>query len=85
MEVFIKLDNVNIGYVLPNTILKGVNKLRVYASVNNVFTLTNYDGIDPEVNFSGGNRDNGEIYFGVDQYNIYPKTRTVTLGLNVEF
>ena len=81
---FIKLDNINLGYSFPK-IHKGISKLRVYASVNNVFTLTNYDGIDPEVNFSGGNRDNGEIYFGVDQYNIYPKTRTVTLGLNVEF
>ncbi len=81
---FLRLDNVNLGYTLPENTIPGVSKLRVYASVNNVFTLTNYSGIDPEVNFSGGNRDNGEIFFGIDQYNIYPKTRTITLGLNVE-
>ena len=82
---FVKLDNINIGYTLPKDIIKGVSKLRIYTSLNNVFTLTNYDGIDPEVNFSGGDRDKGEIYFGIDQYNIYPKTRTITFGLNVEF
>lgn len=82
---FIKLDNINIGYNFINpSFAKAINKIRVYASVNNVFTLTNYGGIDPEINFSGGNGSN-EIYFGNDQYNIYPKTRTVTFGLNITF
>jgi len=83
---FIRLDNINLGYTLPENVLKSSNmKLRLYASINNVFTLTNYDGIDPEFNFSGGDRNNGEIYFGIDQYNVYPKTRTVTVGLNFDF
>ncbi len=81
---FIKLDNINLGYTLPKNVIKGITSLRVYTSINNVFTLTNYDGIDPEVNFSGGDRNKGEAYFGIDQYNIYPKTRTVTFGINVE-
>ncbi|NMH27159.1 SusC/RagA family TonB-linked outer membrane protein [Flavobacterium silvaticum] len=82
---FIKMDNVNLGYNFKNpSFSKYISNLRVYASMNNVFTLTNYGGIDPEVNFSGGNGTN-EIYFGIDQYNIYPKTRTVTFGLNVTF
>jgi TonB-linked SusC/RagA family outer membrane protein len=82
---FIKLDNVNIGYNFPSPIfLKNVSKIRLYTSVNNVFTLTNYGGIDPEVNFSGG-KDNKEIYFGTDKFNIYPKTRTFTVGLNIIF
>lgn len=81
---FIRLDNINFGYTLPKEVM-GNSKLRLYASINNVFTLTNYDGIDPEFNFSGGDRSKGEINFGVDQYNIYPKTRTITLGLNFDF
>ncbi|MDN3671598.1 SusC/RagA family TonB-linked outer membrane protein [Flavobacterium branchiarum] len=82
---FIKLDNVNIGYNFINpTFLKAASKIRFYASVNNVFTLTKYSGVDPEVNFSGG-KDNKEIYFGTDQFNIYPKTRTITFGLNLIF
>jgi len=82
---FIRLDNINLGYSLPDDVLAQNMRLRFYASVNNVFTLTNYDGIDPEFNFNGGDRGNGEIFFGIDQYNIYPKTRTVTIGLNFDF
>ncbi len=82
---FIKLDNVNFGYNFRNPIFaKAISNIRIYASANNVFTLTNYSGLDPEVNFSGGNGSN-EIYFGTDRYNIYPKTRTFTFGLNVTF
>ena len=81
---FLKLDNINLGYNLPKNTIKGISSLRIYTSINNVFTLTNYDGIDPEVNFSGGDKNKGEAYFGIDQYNIYPKTRTITFGINVE-
>ena len=82
---FIRLDNINFGYSFINpSFAKGISKLRLYASVNNVFTLTNYGGIDPEINFSGGNGSN-EIFFGTDRYNIYPKTRTFTFGLNIAF
>jgi len=83
---FIRLDNINLGYTLPESVFKSdTMNLRFYASMNNVFTLTNYDGIDPEFNFSGGERDKGEIFFGLDQYNVYPKTRTITVGLNFNF
>ena len=82
---FIRLDNVNLGYSFINpSFAKGISKIRLYASANNIFTLTNYGGIDPEINFSGGNGSN-EIYFGTDRYNIYPKTRTFTFGLNIAF
>ncbi|TKG93487.1 TonB-dependent receptor [Puteibacter caeruleilacunae] len=82
---FIKLDNLNVGYTFKTDGWKMIDKLRVYASANNIFTLTNYDGIDPEVNFDGGDKDKGEVHFGIDQYNIYPKTRTITLGVNLTF
>lgn len=82
---FIKLDNINLGYsFVKPSFATAIAKLRFYASVNNVFTLTNYGGGDPEVNFSGG-KDNKEIYFGIDNYNIYPKTRTLTFGVNISF
>lgn len=82
---FIKLDNINLGYTFVNpSFASAISKLRFYASMNNVFTLTNYGGADPEVNFSGG-KDNKEIFFGIDNYNNYPKTRTLTFGLNLSF
>lgn len=71
---FLRLDNISFGYNLRN--VAGFERVRIYIASNNVFTLTNYSGIDPEINYSG-------LSFGLDQYNIYPKTRTLTFGLNV--
>jgi len=55
----------------------GLSKLRVYASANNVFTLTKYTGFDPTVN-------GGAIGAGID-YGTYPSARQFLLGLNVTF
>ncbi len=67
---FLRLDNINFGYEVGQ-IAKNAN-LRVTGNVQNVFVITNYKGIDPEIN-SG--RDN----------NIYPRPRTYVLGLNLDF
>ena len=71
---FIRLDNVSIGYNIKN--LKVVKNIRVYFTSNNLLTITNYSGVDPEISATG-------LSFGLDQYNVYPKTRTFTLGVNV--
>ncbi len=71
---FLRLDNLTLGYNIRN--VGPVNNIRVYFTSNNLFTLTNYSGIDPEISFQG-------ISFGLDQYNVYPKTRTFTFGVNV--
>ena len=71
---FIRLDNISLGYNFANT--GRFERIRIYVASNNVFTLTNYTGIDPEISTSG-------LSFGLDQYDVYPKTRTVTLGVNV--
>jgi TonB-dependent starch-binding outer membrane protein SusC len=70
---FIRLDNLAIGYNLRN--IRGFNNIRVYFASNNVFTITNYTGIDPEISFTG-------LSFGLDQFNVYPKVRTLTFGIN---
>ena len=55
----------------------GLSSLNIYAQVENVFTITNYSGLDPEVPLGGyGARiDNGP----------YPRARTFSMGLNVQF
>ena len=57
---------------------KWLRKARLYFTVNNAFVLTNYSGVDPEMSY-------GSQEPGIDQYNVYPKTRSFTLGLNVGF
>jgi len=70
---FFKLDNITLGYNLNKVsfLSKDLN-IRLYATAQNVFTITKYDGLDPEI-------DNG-----VDD-NIYPRPKTFLLGLNVKF
>jgi len=67
---FFRLDNLNFGYNM-GSIAKGVS-MRLSASVQNVFVITNYKGMDPEVN---GGIDN----------TIYPRPRIFSLGLNLDF
>ena len=68
---FLKLDNVNIGYTVGK-VFNNAASLRLNANAQNVFVITNYDGIDPEIN---GGIDN----------NFYPRPRTFVLGLNLDF
>lgn len=68
---FLKLDNITLGYNAGNFLGNSLSA-RIYGSVQNVFTLTGYDGLDPEV-------QNG------NDYNIYPRPRTFLLGLSLDF
>jgi iron complex outermembrane receptor protein len=65
---FMKLDNVSLSYLIPFETIK----LRASLTAQNVFTITDYTGLDPEISS------------GVDN-NIYPKPRTFVLGLNFNF
>lgn len=73
---FLKCDNITFGYNFSNILKKGsYNGIsgRVSLSMQNVFTITNYSGLDPETN---GN--------GIDS-SMWPRPRTYTLGLNLNF
>ncbi len=77
---YLRLQNVTLGYSLPAAMLDKakLTRLRVYGSINNLFTVTGYKGLDPAV---GGAADTN---FGIDVGN-YPVTRQYTLGLNIGF
>lgn len=77
---FFKLQNVTLGYTIPfkGGITKFISNLRIYGSVTNVFTITGYSGIDPEV-------DNYFLAPGIDYQDKYPTTRSFTVGLSATF
>lgn len=77
---FLRLQTLTVGYTLPKNVLKmlGMTKCRVYATGYNLFTITNYSGYDPEVNIGQGTTPN------ID-YNLYPRSRTYTFGLQLSF
>ncbi len=79
---FLKLKNLTVGYTLPGSLSKRftLSKLRVYISSQNLFTITKYTGLDPEIGIQGGN----PVFNGVDN-GIYPSSRFFTFGLNVTF
>ncbi|MBC7829482.1 MAG: SusC/RagA family TonB-linked outer membrane protein [Chitinophagaceae bacterium] len=86
---FVKLDNATIGYNFPvSTVAGGAFKsIRVYFTGQNLFTITNYTGVDPEVRYTDVN-DNGSINLlapGVDRRETWVYTRAFTLGLNLVF
>ena len=67
-----------LGYTFMN--FRFINSLRLYVTGQNLFTITDYSGFDPEVNSQG----NSNLQLGVD-YNAYPSARAVLFGLNVSF
>lgn len=85
---FLRLQAVTLGYTLQ---LKdaGIDKLRIFVSGENLFVLTNYSGLDPEISIESYNSQEGKMDAllnpGIDRYNVYPKARTVSAGLSVSF
>ena len=75
---FVRLENVTAGYNIPMNDSKYIKNLRVSVTGNNLWLITDYSGVDPELNFSGANG------FGGD-FGIYPRTTSVALGLQVKF
>jgi len=76
------LKNLTVGYTLPQEFAQkiAVSKVRVYVSSQNLFTITSYTGLDPEVGSQGGNATQN----GVDN-GIYPSSRFFTVGINATF
>lgn len=69
---YMRIKNVTLGYTFPDRLLKNTfQKARVYLSAQNLFTFTKYSGFDPEVPSNG-----------VD-FNVYPVTRVLSVGLNI--
>lgn len=77
---YLRLRNAQIGYTLPSSWVKKamLQNVRVYLSGQNLFTISSYSGIDPEVGQSAS------LSRGID-YGIYPQSRVITGGINVTF
>lgn len=79
---YIRLKNITLGYNLPKSIASKIlaKQARIYVSAQNLFTITDYKGLDPETNFY----DQNNLQPGID-YGVYPNYRTYTVGINVTF
>lgn len=79
---FLRLNTLTLGYTFPESLVEkiGISRLRIYGTATNVFIITNYSGLDPEVS----TRRQTPLTPGVD-YSPYPRSRQFVFGLNVNF
>ena len=79
---YLRIQNITLGFNLPKSTLEQLNisRLKLYGSIQNAYTFTNYTGYDPEI----GSFNGDALQMGVDR-GRYPVPRTFTLGINVEF
>lgn len=75
---FVRLENVTAGYIFRFGDSKYVESARISFTGNNLLLLTNYSGMDPEINSSGGNGAGGDN-------GLYPRVRSFAIGLNIKF
>ncbi|MBU2914325.1 SusC/RagA family TonB-linked outer membrane protein [Reichenbachiella agariperforans] len=82
---YVRLKNVTLGYTFPKTILDKtfIRSLRLYVSGQNLLTMTDYPGLDPEVGYqNSGSGADGNRNIGLD-YASYPNVRAYTFGINL--
>jgi TonB-dependent starch-binding outer membrane protein SusC len=78
---FLRINNITLGYTLPKNILKKVHisNLRIYGTLNNIYTFTKFSGYDPEVSATSS-----LLTRGVDN-SSYPRSKSCVLGINMSF
>ncbi len=80
---YLRIQNISLGYTLPRKWVNkaGIQNLKIYANLQNIYTFTKYDGYDPEV---GSSYSNGNWLSGIDN-GRYPSPRIYTFGINFTF
>ena len=78
---YVRMENMSLGYTFNTKKINWLNRARVYITGQNLFVITGYKGLDPEVDFTG---NNGAAP-GVESREFYPKYRTYSLGLSLNF
>jgi hypothetical protein len=79
---YLRIQNISLGYTLPQRITQkfSVQRLKVYANAQRVFTWTNYSGYDPEI----GAYNQSALSQNIDR-GRYPSPKIFTLGVNIDF
>ena len=83
---YLRLNTLTLGYSLPDKVLHkaGLSKLRIYGTIYNLFTLTGYSGLDPEVSANTSQNKAKYPTVGLD-WGTYPRARSFVVGLNLAF
>ncbi|AQG78201.1 TonB-dependent receptor [Spirosoma montaniterrae] len=85
---FLRLTNLQVGYNLPQTLLSKarIGSARVYLMAQNLFTITRYSGLDPEISsLATRNGAGAATSRGIDSFGTFPRTQMFALGLDMSF
>lgn len=75
---YLKLDNISLGYIVPFKSTSMIKGLKFYFAAQNVFCITSYSGVDPEVSLMG-------LTPGIEKTEYYPRMREFTFSVNIKF
>jgi hypothetical protein len=83
---YLRLKNMQLGYTIPANVLKmaGFSQVRAFVSGTNLFTLTKYPGLDPEMTVSDNSKNEGDRASGID-WGTYPSAMTIMFGIDITF
>lgn len=88
---YLKLKNITLGYTFPKSITSKLRlqKLRIYATAQNVFTITKYSGFDPELGDTNADKNEYSVTYGVTDLAVdrgqFPQARSFIMGVNINF
>jgi TonB-linked SusC/RagA family outer membrane protein len=83
---YLRLKNIQLGYTLPTNVSTKIriDQLRIYVSAQNLFTITKFPGLDPEMQTSENSMSEGDRAACID-WGTYPTSKTYLIGVNVSF
>jgi len=83
---YMRLKNIQLTYTVPTTVLKKIrlSSMQIYVQGQNLFTLTGYKGLDPDINIRNSGADNQDIHMGIDE-GAFPVSKSYNVGLRVGF
>src|SRR5690606_32213928 len=84
---YLRISNLTVGFKLGQYLsnIKFIREIKIYGAVNNLYTFTKYDGMDPEVRFSGNDDTSDTSWASGIDLGLYPLPRTFMMGLSVDF
>ena len=83
---YMRLKNIQLTYTVPTTVLKKIrlSSMQIYVQGQNLFTLTKYKGLDPDINIRNSGADNQDIHMGIDE-GAFPVSKSYNIGVRVGF
>jgi TonB-linked SusC/RagA family outer membrane protein len=83
---YLRLRNIQLTYTIPNNIMKkvGISGAQIYIQGQNILTLTQYTGLDPDINLRTSGADNQDIHMGIDE-GAYPVAKSYLFGVRLKF